>query len=76
MTIEERQKFLRLFDRITERVSIVHIVRACRDLKYDKFLELAVNGAAQLIITGDANLLTLHPFCGVDILTPASYLTR
>lgn len=76
MTIEERQDFLRLFDRIAERVPSVHIVRACRDPKDDKFLELAVNGAAQLMITGDADLLALHPFRSIDILTPASYLSR
>jgi len=76
MTVRERQEFLRLFDRIAERVPIVHVIRACRDPKDDKFLELAVNGAAQLIITGDADLLALHPFRGIDILPPASYLTR
>jgi predicted nucleic acid-binding protein len=40
------------------------------------FLELAVNGEADLIITGEADLLTLHPFRGIDILSPASYLIR
>ena len=75
-TVRERQEFLRLFDRIAERVPIVHVIRACREPKDDKFLELAVNGAAQLIITGDADLLALHPFRGIDILPPASYLTR
>ena len=75
-TVRERQEFLRLFDRIAERVPIVHVIRACRDPKDDKFLELAVNGAAQLIITGDADLLALHPFRGIDILPPTSYLTR
>ena len=76
MTVDERREFLRLFDRIAERTPITHIVRACRDPKDDKFLELAVNGAAQLIITGDGDLLALHPFRGIDILTPAHYLTR
>ena len=76
MTVRERQEFLRLFDRIAERVPIVHVIRACRDPKDDKFLELAVNGAAQLIITGDADLLALHPFRGIDILPPAGYLSR
>lgn len=76
MTVEERREFLRLFGRIAERIPITHIVRACRDPKDDKFLELAVNGAAQLIITGDGDLLALHPFRGIDILTPAGYLTR
>ncbi len=76
MTVDERREFLRLFDRIAERIPIIHVVRACRDPKDDKFLELAVNGAAQLIITGDGDLLALHPFRGIDILTPAHYLTR
>ena len=75
-TVRERQEFLRLFDRIAERVPIVHVIRACREPKDDKFLELAVNGAAQLIITGDADLLALHPFRGIDILPPAGYLSR
>ena len=76
MTVRERQEFLRLFHRIAERVPIVHVIRACREPKDDKFLELAVNGAAQLIITGDADLLALHPFRGIDILPPAGYLSR
>lgn len=76
VTIAERQEFLRLFDRIAERIPIIHMVHACRDPKDDKFLELAVNGEAHLIITGDADLLTLRPFRGINILTPASYLTR
>ena len=50
--------------------------QVCRDPKDDKFLELAVNGAAQLIITGDADLLALHPFRRTEILTPARYLAR
>jgi hypothetical protein len=29
-----------------------------------------------LIITGNADLLALHPFGGIEILTPATYLTR
>ena len=76
MTVDERREFLRLFDRIAERVPIIHVVRACRDPKDDKFLELAVNGSAHLIMTGDADLLALHPFRGIDILSPAGYLTR
>ena len=76
VTIGERQEFLRLFGRIAERIPIVHLVRACRDPKDDKFLELAVNGEARLIITSDADLLALHPFRGIDVLRPADYLAR
>jgi putative PIN family toxin of toxin-antitoxin system len=49
-------------------------IRACRDPKDDKFLELAVDGRADAIVTGDSDLLELHPFRGIAILTPADYL--
>ena len=61
VTIRERQEFLRLFNRIADRIPITRVIQVCRDPKDDKFLELAVNGAAQLIITGDADLLAVHP---------------
>jgi uncharacterized protein len=57
-------------------VSILHSIRACRDPKDDKFLEVAVHGHADLIITGDRDLLVLHPFRGIAILTPGDYLAR
>lgn len=68
-----------LLDRLAPSVEIVEIVqrvRACRDPKDDKFLEVAVNGEARVIVTGDDDLLSLHPFRGVDILLPAAYLER
>ena len=61
---------------IIEMVEVVQHVRACRDTKDDKFLELAVNGEAGVIVTGDNDLLSLHPFRGIDILPPAGYLER
>jgi len=57
-------------------VPIVHSVRECHDPKDDKFLEVAINGTAELILTGDADLLALHPWRGVAILSPAKYLER
>jgi putative PIN family toxin of toxin-antitoxin system len=75
VTVAERREFLRLFGRISHRVPIVHVVRACRDPKDDKFLELAVNGEAALIVTGDRDLLDLHPFRGIQIVTPEQYLS-
>ena len=49
-------------------------VSACRDPDDDKFLEVAVNGNATHLVTGDADLLALHPFRGVAILTPADFV--
>ena len=76
VSIADRQAFIRLLGGIAELVPIVRTVRACRDPGDDKFLEVAVNGRADLVITGDRDLLALDPFMGVSILTPAAYLTR
>ncbi len=49
-------------------------VSVCRDPKDGKLLELAIDGRADLIITGDKDLLVLNPFEGVPIVTPMDYL--
>jgi len=74
VSVAERQQFLRLLIRVTEVVPITHTVRACRDPRDDKFLELAVNGEATVIVTGDKDLLSLHHFRDIPIVTPASYI--
>lgn len=76
VSIADRQEFIRLLGRIVEMVPIVRVVRACRDPRDDKFLEVAVNGRADLIITGDHDLLALDPFLSIAILSPAAYLAR
>jgi uncharacterized protein len=74
VSIEDRRSFFQLLIRIAELVPINYVVHACRDQKDDKFLELAVNGQAKTVITGDADLLALDPFQGIAILTPSEYL--
>ncbi len=51
---------------------IEQMIRACRDPKDDKFLELAVNGEADCIVSED--LLSLDPFRGIPILTSDKFL--
>lgn len=74
VTLEERQQFLRLLARIVELVPIVYRVRVCRDPKDDGILEVAVNGSADFIITGDQDLLSLKHFQDIRIISPAVYL--
>jgi putative PIN family toxin of toxin-antitoxin system len=76
VTLEERQGFLQRLLRIAERVPILQQIQACRDPRDDKFLEVAINGEADMIITGDGDLLALHPFMGMPILTPLDYLVQ
>ena len=74
ISIENRERFL---SRLVSNVEIVGIevnIKECRDAKDDKFLELAVSGNADYIITGDADLLILNPFRNIPILTPNQFL--
>jgi uncharacterized protein len=56
-----------------ELVTITERVTECRDQNDDKFLELAVNGHADVIVSGDADLLVLDTFRGIPIITPAAF---
>jgi putative PIN family toxin of toxin-antitoxin system len=47
---------------------------ACRDPKDAKFLEVAVAGKSDVIVSGDKDLLVLHPFAGIPILPPGDFL--
>jgi len=76
VSLTNRRQFIRLLGRKVTMVPIIQVVRECRDPKDDKFLELALNGRADLIITGDADLLVLNPWRGIEIVTPREYLTR
>ena len=71
---ERRREFLNLVVQEAELVEISQSITACRDPKDDKFLELPVSGQATHIVSGDNDLLTLHPFRGIPILTPLSFL--
>ncbi|MFT4192966.1 MAG: putative toxin-antitoxin system toxin component, PIN family [Comamonas sp.] len=71
---EDRQQFLRLLGGVVRVVAINQRISACRDPKDDKFLDVALNGEAHVILTGDQDLLELHPFHGIDILKPGDFL--
>ncbi len=74
VTREERERFLESLIRESEVAEITDEVHACRDPKDDQILELAVNGNATTVVTGDDDLLVLNPFRGIPIVTPATLL--
>lgn len=68
---------LEFLDTFVERAILVEIiekVQECRDPKDDKILELALNGGAEYIVTGDKDLLVLNPFRDVKIVTAEEFL--
>ena len=73
---ERRLEFLATLLREAELVEVTETVSVCRDPDDDKFLELAVSGAATHIISGDDDLLTLHPFRGISLLSPQDFVTQ
>ena len=74
ITLEERAEFFEGLISDAEFVEITESIQVCRDPKDDRILELAVNGGAAYIVTGDADLLILNPFRGIEILRPADFL--
>jgi putative PIN family toxin of toxin-antitoxin system len=71
---EDRDLFLVMLLHDAEMVEVTEGIRECRDPDDDKFLELAVAGGASCVITGDADLLCLHPFRDIPILAPGPFL--
>ena len=71
---QERLEFLSALLREPLLVEVTETVRECRDPNDDKFLELALSADAMCVVTGDHDLLVLHPFRGIPILTPRSFL--
>lgn len=66
--------FINLIRGIAQFVVPEYTVTACRDKEDNKFLEIALSGAADVLISGDGDLLELHPFRGIPILKPADFL--
>jgi putative PIN family toxin of toxin-antitoxin system len=69
-----RKSVLKYFENIVLFIEPAEKIAVCRDPKDNMILELAVSGKADLIITGDADLLVLHPFCNIPIITPKLFL--
>jgi len=59
-----------------ELVIPAQTITACRDPKDDKFLEAALAGAADCIVSGDADLLEMKSFERIPIFRPAAFLAR
>jgi len=76
VSVARRQRILDIVVVAAERIEPIETVRECRDPKDDKYLALAAAGRADVIVSSDArHLLSMDPWRGIRILTPANYLT-
>jgi uncharacterized protein len=71
---EEQRGVLEIIGFKGEQIEVISKIAICRDPKDDMFLNLAIDGKADVILTRDPDLLVLHPFQGIQILNPADFL--
>ncbi len=74
ITVVDRNEAIAAYINRSIFVDVTLQISACRDFKDNKFLELAISGMAVSIITGDKDLLTLHPFQSISIISPAAFV--
>lgn len=76
ISLERKLAVLKEFKELVIFSGISEPITACRDPKDNKYLELAISANAACIISGDKDLLTLHPFRGIPILNAADFISK
>lgn len=77
VSVERRRRIPDIVIFAAERIEPREAVRECRDPKDDKYLALALAGAADVIVSSDVrHLLSMHPWRGIRILSPRDFLVR
>ena len=59
-----------------QRFEISAAVSVSRDKTDDKFIELAIDSGASILISGDPDLKDVKAYKGVEILSPAQFFER
>ncbi len=76
LALDRAQHVLAILTTAAGNVEPTERVTDCRDAKDNKYLELALAAAAEAIVSSDDDLLVLHPWRGIDIVTPAEFVAR
>jgi hypothetical protein len=76
---ESRRSFVALIRRNVHLFAVQDADRAavdpaCRDPRDNQFLALALVSEADALVSSDEDLLVLHPWRGIPIVTPAEFL--
>ena len=71
VTLEDRLEYIQRLEARGEIIKTSSVFTDCRDKKDNKFLNLAYDGKASCIITGDQDLLILNPFQQIEIISSA-----
>jgi uncharacterized protein len=67
------REFLAILQKIATIVKTGSDIHDCRDMKDNFILEIAIAGNADLIVSGDKDLLELNPYRETKIVTPKEF---
>ena len=70
----ERQILLETYTEGAEHIKISGTLRVCRDPRDDMVIETALEGNADILVTGDTDILALRPMKGISIMTPSEFV--
>jgi putative PIN family toxin of toxin-antitoxin system len=73
---ERAQQLVASYTSKATRLEVINHVQVCRDPDDDIVLALAATAEADFIITGDNDLLILHPYQNIQIVTPATFTDK
>jgi putative PIN family toxin of toxin-antitoxin system len=76
LSLNIREMLLDNLIELADKITIKETITDCRDAKDNKYLELAISGNAQYIITADNDLLVLNPFREIEIIKPDQFLAK
>ncbi|MCF0056274.1 putative toxin-antitoxin system toxin component, PIN family [Dyadobacter sp. CY356] len=71
---EDVEQILKTIEEYAEFVTVITKTDVCRDPKDNFLLSLSIDGNADFLITGDKDLLALHPFEKTSIITISDFL--
>lgn len=75
MTPKEIKEIIQEFRQFSISIEVKEQIAVVRDPADNMFIECAVSGGADFIISGDPDLLDLGEYDGIQILPPAAFLT-
>lgn len=75
VSLADREEFLRRILQIARMIPVLSIVEDCRDPDDNRLLALAQDSQSEVVLTGDRDLLSLHPWRGIALVPPHAFLT-
>ena len=71
---DSRLHYLTQLAAVSRFCEVKTIVTECKDASDNKFLELAIDANSKVIVSGDADLRSMHKFNDIAIISPSEFL--